>query len=56
MERCLRFFNHFVCLRGQRPDLFPQNREKKALNVIPGVCLRLAQSHVRILIGKVIRR
>jgi len=23
-------------LRGQRPDLFPQHREKKALNVRPG--------------------
>jgi hypothetical protein len=30
--------NEPLVLRGQRPDLFPQHREKKALNVIPGVC------------------
>jgi hypothetical protein len=27
-----------LMLRGQRSDLFPQHREKKALNVVPGFC------------------
>jgi len=27
-----------LMLRGQRSNLFPQHREKKALNVVPGVC------------------
>jgi hypothetical protein len=27
-----------LVLRGQQPDLFPQYREKKALNMIPAVC------------------
>jgi hypothetical protein len=27
-----------LALRGQRPDLFPQHRKKKALNMIPAVC------------------
>ncbi len=42
--------------RGQRADLFPQHREKKALNMVPGVGLRLAQRHLCTLIRSVICR